>query len=905
MKKNTLHILMVTWVLSACAQAVNPDNSNLSAPTWHQDVAPLVAQHCASCHSADNIGSFLQFNDYATAKTLSSVLAAKVESREMPPFLAGETKECQPRHTWKDDPLLSEHEVALFVDWAASGALKGDPTNPAPLPNPTKKHLGEPYTVFTPDNTFTTPSEPGIEDELICYVLEPELNQRQRIKALKVIPDSITPVPHTPTPNSHPRLLFNADELEVLRARAQQEDWNSITEDWEAVVATYLDEDDLPANTLAGMPTVDAEWRQYAETLTNLSLAWAILQDEAARDQALEAMRRYTNLNYWGTDEYPKQDLGAGHTIYAYAIGIDVLWQQVDADTREQWVERLRDATSVYYSQTQLEEPVHWSSLYNGNHCHNNWTAIYTAGVVLENEIDEASAWVEDGITTAQAVLKFWDPITDGSHQEGVSYSSYGNTYLFSWLHILKRRGEIDYSGNRWLSAHVEFLVYSSLLDDSEVLSFADGTRGYYHGPQNVLYFLEAHRGDGLAAGLASRLTDKFHEGELIGNSRHREIWQELLWYSPDFSAVTPEQAGLGNMKTFEDMGLSVWRNGWGATDSLLATNMGPPGGRAALEGAKSGDSLYQGMGFSHEHPDAGSLIFYPGGKRVLTDTYYIKPKRTSMENSLTFIASEAMLRPYTIEQAANAWGLESDTFVQDIGDPAEVGQIGEWKIWMGGLDDMLEHDVDTSLLVAAESDGVVLVSAELSGVYPDQFPTESGQQDLGLERLSRSVLRLPGDQLVIIDWLKTSQPLTPVAWFHNTFYPFSLNTNNGADVVVEDNEKWTLDPVYPGTAVVELRNFVRLVDKEGDPTSSVRVEQPKVEGQEAFVYLLHSELSEMSGLVLDLQDELLTLSVMVDGITWTVKLASSTEPAVRQANLGLAGVVAEVSNDQGFIQQF
>ena len=223
----------------------------------------------------------------------------------------------------------------------------------------------------------------------------------------------------------------------------------------------------------------------------------------------------------------------------------------------------------------------------------------------------------------------------------------------------------------------------------------------------------------------------------------------------------------------------------------------------------------------------------------------------------------------------------------------------------MGDLGDMLEHDVDTSLLVAAESDGVVLVSAELSEVYPDPFPiTEDVQRDLGLERLSRSVLRLPDDQLLIIDWVKTSQPLAPVAWFHNTFFDFNLNTNNGADVVVEDGHTWTLDPAYPGTAVVELRNYVRRVDKGAEPTSTVRVQQPEVEGQEAFVYLLHSELSEMSGLVLDLQDELLTLSVLVDGTTWTLKLASSTDPAVRQANLGFAGV-AEVSNDQGFSQQF
>jgi hypothetical protein len=68
--------------------------------------------------------------------------------------------------------------------------------------------------------------------------------------------------PAPPTPDSHPRLLFDADELEALRARGQHEGWSSITEDWEAVIATYLDEDDLPAQTLEGMPSEDTLWRR-------------------------------------------------------------------------------------------------------------------------------------------------------------------------------------------------------------------------------------------------------------------------------------------------------------------------------------------------------------------------------------------------------------------------------------------------------------------------------------------------------------------------------------------------------------------------------------------------------------------------------------------------------------------
>ena len=195
MEKTTIR-LFCFLLLSSCAEAVNGDQPPGADITWHQDVAPLVAQHCASCHSEGNIGSFLQFSDYNTAKNLASFLASKVESREMPPFLAGESDDCQPKHQWKNDPRLSEAEIQLFVDWAQNGAAEGDPSNPASLPSPPEKHMDEPYQTLTPASSFITPSTAGIEDELICFVLDPELTTTEWIKAIEVVPGNSKVVHH-------------------------------------------------------------------------------------------------------------------------------------------------------------------------------------------------------------------------------------------------------------------------------------------------------------------------------------------------------------------------------------------------------------------------------------------------------------------------------------------------------------------------------------------------------------------------------------------------------------------------------------------------------------------------------------------------------------------------------------
>ncbi|MDP6931613.1 MAG: cytochrome c [Myxococcota bacterium] len=81
-------VLLVT--LTAC----RGKSDETDAPTWHQDIAPVLSENCTSCHAAGGIQPDILFDDAQTASDLSAHIADAVTSRRMPPFYAAETEDC-------------------------------------------------------------------------------------------------------------------------------------------------------------------------------------------------------------------------------------------------------------------------------------------------------------------------------------------------------------------------------------------------------------------------------------------------------------------------------------------------------------------------------------------------------------------------------------------------------------------------------------------------------------------------------------------------------------------------------------------------------------------------------------------------------------------------------------------
>src|SRR5262245_5087783 len=58
--------------------------------TWSKDVAPLVAEKCAGCHSDGGIAPF-SMDRYEDVVPFAGLMAKQVEAGTMPPWLAEDT----------------------------------------------------------------------------------------------------------------------------------------------------------------------------------------------------------------------------------------------------------------------------------------------------------------------------------------------------------------------------------------------------------------------------------------------------------------------------------------------------------------------------------------------------------------------------------------------------------------------------------------------------------------------------------------------------------------------------------------------------------------------------------------------------------------------------------------------
>lgn len=155
--------------LAGCAGG-EPSTSG-DAPTWHQDIAPIVIESCAGCHAEGGIGPF-PLTTYEQARSFAPAIASAVERGTMPPFLAQDTEDCTPTLPWLHDLRLGDAQKDLIARWADAGAPEGDPASAAPVQSPSPAVLPREDVVLS----LPEPIEvQGDRDMHTCVVLDPGL----------------------------------------------------------------------------------------------------------------------------------------------------------------------------------------------------------------------------------------------------------------------------------------------------------------------------------------------------------------------------------------------------------------------------------------------------------------------------------------------------------------------------------------------------------------------------------------------------------------------------------------------------------------------------------------------------------------------------------------------------------
>ena len=169
-------------IASVMYPAVSAQQASSSNVTFAKDIAPIFQRSCQNCHRPGAIAP-MSLVTYEEARPWARSIKQKVTAREMPPWYIdrhiGITK-------FKDDPSLTEAEIATIVKWVDSGAPAG---NPADMPKPRqfadvdKWHIGKPDMIVSlpkpyelrangPDEFYDVDVDPGFTEDMYIAAVE-------------------------------------------------------------------------------------------------------------------------------------------------------------------------------------------------------------------------------------------------------------------------------------------------------------------------------------------------------------------------------------------------------------------------------------------------------------------------------------------------------------------------------------------------------------------------------------------------------------------------------------------------------------------------------------------------------------------------------------------------------------
>ena len=122
--------------------------------TFTKDVAPILQRSCQSCHRpGPGGGAPMALLSYSDVRPWARAIKARTAARTMPPWFIEKEVGVQ---AFKDDPSLSDEEIAMIGHWVDAGAPRG---NPADLPPPRQFPDGREWTIGTPDLIVSSPEE--------------------------------------------------------------------------------------------------------------------------------------------------------------------------------------------------------------------------------------------------------------------------------------------------------------------------------------------------------------------------------------------------------------------------------------------------------------------------------------------------------------------------------------------------------------------------------------------------------------------------------------------------------------------------------------------------------------------------------------------------------------------------
>jgi Copper type II ascorbate-dependent monooxygenase, C-terminal domain len=177
----------VLLVVAACAAPPEALPAVSDVPTYYADVAPLVGEHCAGCHTQGGSAPF-PLDTYEQVADRAGLVAHVTHERLMPPWPADSSGAC---NTFVGARWLDDAAIATFAQWRDAGAPAGEPRDTA---------VGPPVTAPFTETVRIGASAPYVvapgPDEYRCFVVDPMLDGDRYITALAMQLDRADVVHH-------------------------------------------------------------------------------------------------------------------------------------------------------------------------------------------------------------------------------------------------------------------------------------------------------------------------------------------------------------------------------------------------------------------------------------------------------------------------------------------------------------------------------------------------------------------------------------------------------------------------------------------------------------------------------------------------------------------------------------
>src|SRR3989441_401010 len=130
--------LRITLLVAAVVGLLTPVAANRQSTeasngvTFTKDIAPILQRSCQRCHRPNSVApmSLISYEEVRPwARSMKARTGLRWQRGAMPPWFIEKNIGIQ---NFKEDPSLSDEEVAKIAKWADSGAPRGNPADMPP-----------------------------------------------------------------------------------------------------------------------------------------------------------------------------------------------------------------------------------------------------------------------------------------------------------------------------------------------------------------------------------------------------------------------------------------------------------------------------------------------------------------------------------------------------------------------------------------------------------------------------------------------------------------------------------------------------------------------------------------------------------------------------------------------------